>query len=37
MLWIERGLGPRNPWGRFGRGAVPPSEYNDQVLLVREG
>jgi hypothetical protein len=27
---FERGLGPRNPGGRFGRGAEPPSELINQ-------
>ena len=29
MFRSERGLRPRNPvWGRFGRGAEPPSELS---------
>jgi len=27
---FERGLGPRTPGGRFGRGAEPPSESNQR-------
>jgi hypothetical protein len=33
---FERGLSPRNSWGRFGRGAKPPSEEKIQRFKLRQ-